>query len=241
MQWYESWFDSPYYHILYEHRDVTEARQLIDRLLDFLQPRPGAQMLDVACGRGRHAVYLHSKGFDVTGFDLSERNIAYDRSYETPTLHFFRHDMRRIFRRDAFDVVFNLFSSFGYFETEQEHVDALFSHAAALRSGGRLVLDYMNSQYIAGCMKDRETKTVEGIAFHISRCLEKEFVLKTIDFQAQGRPQRFSEKLRLFSLADFERMLARTGLRMECVFGNYRLDAFDVRTSERMILVAAKP
>jgi SAM-dependent methyltransferase len=241
MKWYESWFDSPYYHILYEHRDATEARQLIDRLLDFLQPPPGAQVLDVACGRGRHAVYLNSKGFDVTGFDLSEQNIAFDRRFESPTLHFFIHDMRRIFRRDAFDVVLNLFSSFGYFETEQEHADALASHGAALRSGGRLVLDYMNSDYIAGCMKEHESKTVEGITFHISRCLEKEFVVKSIAFTAGGRPQRFAEKLRLFSLDDFERMLGQTGLRLERVFGNYRLEPFAAQTSERMILVAAKP
>jgi len=241
MQWYESWFDSPYYHILYEHRDATEARQLLDRLLNFLQPPPGAQMLDVACGRGRHAVYLNSKGFDVTGYDLSEQNISFDRRYETPTLHFFRHDMRRTFRRGAFDVVFNLFSSFGYFETEKEHVDALASHAAALRSGGRLVLDYMNSDYIAACMKEQEIKVVEGTEFHISRFLEREYVVKSIAFTAEGQPQRYAEKLRRFSLADFERMLGKAGLRIDRVFGNYYLEAFNQRSSERMILVAAKP
>ncbi|MFB6258319.1 MAG: cyclopropane-fatty-acyl-phospholipid synthase family protein, partial [Flavobacteriales bacterium] len=68
--WYETWFDSPYYHILYKDRDEEEAAFFVDRLMERLRAEKGDRILDLACGKGRHAVQLHRKGFDVTGVDL---------------------------------------------------------------------------------------------------------------------------------------------------------------------------
>ena len=69
--WFKDWFNSPYYHLLYANRDEREASDFIDALLEYLKSPPGSRMLDVACGRGRHSRYLESRGFDVTGLDLS--------------------------------------------------------------------------------------------------------------------------------------------------------------------------
>ena len=74
--WFKDWFNSPYYHLLYANRDNKEAAEFIDKLIDHLKPAPGATMLDVACGKGRHSIHLAEKGFDVTGIDLSEESIA---------------------------------------------------------------------------------------------------------------------------------------------------------------------
>ncbi len=65
----------PYYHQLYFNRDDKEAAAFIDKLIEHLKPAPGATMLDVACGKGRHSIQLAGKGFDVTGIDLSEDSI----------------------------------------------------------------------------------------------------------------------------------------------------------------------
>src|SRR5713226_6599532 len=81
-EWFREWFDSPYYHKLYFDRDQREARAFIGRLLDHLRPPPDSQMLDIACGRGRHARILAEKGFDTTGIDLAAGSIAWARQYE---------------------------------------------------------------------------------------------------------------------------------------------------------------
>lgn len=57
-EWYKDWFNSAYYHKLYFHRDEAEAQRFIQKILDYLKPLPESRMLDVACGRGRHARFL---------------------------------------------------------------------------------------------------------------------------------------------------------------------------------------
>src|SRR5687768_8719546 len=106
MSWFESWFDAPYYHIFYQHRNEREVEHFLDNLLGILKPNPASSMLDLGCGRGRHSVYLNEKGFQVTGVDLSEQSFKYCMQIENEMLSFFLHDMRKIFRRNDFDYVF---------------------------------------------------------------------------------------------------------------------------------------
>src|SRR5436190_18774056 len=101
--WFKDWFNSPYYHQLYFNRDEHEASAFINKLIDHLQPPVGSKMLDVACGKGRHSLQLATKGFDVTGIDLSEDSIREALQYESETLHFYQHDMRREFWINYFD------------------------------------------------------------------------------------------------------------------------------------------
>jgi SAM-dependent methyltransferase len=239
-EWFESWFDSPYYHILYEDRDRDEAQLFIDNLLRFLKPQPHARMLDVACGRGRHAIYLNNMGYDVDAFDLSESNIAYDKQFENEGLRFYRHDMRELFPNGNFDYVFNLFSSFGYFDTDEENRKVIEAHAAALKSGGTLVLDYLNTLLTSSCLKAYEQKVIGDITFHIHKSIAEGSVIKTITFNAEGRDREYREKLRLFTLEEFEQLLEACALQIRHVFGNYRLEPFETLTSERLIIIAVK-
>ena len=87
-EWFESWFDSPFYHILYKDRDDKEAKLFLDNLINHLHPGQGAKILDVACGKGRHSLYLNRKGFTVCGFDLSKESILHNKKNETKTLTF---------------------------------------------------------------------------------------------------------------------------------------------------------
>ena len=170
--WFESWFNSPYYHLLYKNRDHNEAEFFLDSLITFLHPSPEASILDVACGKGRHSVYLNKKGFDVTGFDLSSESVLHNKKFENEHLSFYLHDMREVFRSNYFDIVLNLFSSFGYFEKERDNVRCLIANATALKRNGTFVFDYFNAKKIRSKGNYVSDKMVEGICFHIEKYIE---------------------------------------------------------------------
>ena len=118
-EWFESWFDSPYYHVLYDHRNDDEARAFIAALIEHIGLKPGASVLDLCCGAGRHSRVIHELGYNTTGCDLSANSIATAKQFEQDGLGFFRHDMRDPLP-ESYDAIFNLFTSFGYFENEED-------------------------------------------------------------------------------------------------------------------------
>ena len=210
-EWFSTWFDSPYYHRLYADRNEAEAAGFTDALIARLRPRPGSRVLDLGCGAGRHARRLASKGYDITGIDLSASSIAEAKRAERPHLRFRRQDMRMPFGNLTFDYVFNFFTSFGYFEDEGDHQTVARNMAAALKKGGRLVLD-------------------RGFFF-------KRIVM---DDGKVGASAQHVEQVARFTLGDFDRMLGAHGLTIEQVYGDYQLGPYDTRTSPRLILVARK-
>ncbi len=239
-KWFQYWFNSPYYHILYSQRNDEEAEFLIDNLSSFLKPAPDSRILDIACGRGRHAIYLNKKGYDVTGIDLSEQNIKFARQFEQKHLHFFVHDMRKLAFINYFDIALNLFTSFGYFETEKDHVNALKSFCKGLKPGGTLVIDYFNTIKIIRNLTLRETKTVDGIEFHLNKFVSEGKIIKHINFEHKNKAFAFEERVQAFELKDFERMFEKSGLKIVNTFGNYSLQDYDEAKSDRLILVCQK-
>lgn len=105
--WYKDWFNSTYYHLLYQNRNKEEANELINNLLQYLKPAVSSAILDVACGKGRNCKILADKGFDVTGIDLTKQNIESAKQFEYAHLHFFIHNMCRPFYMNCFDIAFN--------------------------------------------------------------------------------------------------------------------------------------
>lgn len=238
--WFTSWFNSPYYHILYKNRDAQEAQQFLDLLLQRVPLPLASKVLDVGCGRGQHAVYLSQCGFDVTGIDLAEENIAYAKQFEKENLHFVQHDMREVFKPRAFDLVLSLFTSFGYFKGDHEQLTTLKAMAAALKPGATLVLDFLNMNYVRKHLVAEETKEVDGITFHLTRHEELGFLYKHITFKDQGVTQRFEERIRTMSYEILVEYLHLALLRVSEVFGNYDLSPFHPEESERMIFVLKK-
>jgi SAM-dependent methyltransferase len=242
MSWYHSWFNSPYYHLLYFERDDQEAIAFIDRLVDFLKPAANSRMLDVACGKGRHSKQLASKGFDVTGIDLSPESIAFAHQFETSNLHFFEHDMRLPFYINYFDFAFNFFTSFGYFKTEREHNNAIRTIAQSIQPGGLLVLDYLNVHYAESKLVHQFEKEINGINFFITKWFDESFFYKKIQIEdeALNEPLVFEEKVAKFNLGDFNEMFSYHGLQMQDVFGSYQFEHYDVHKSPRMVMMAKK-
>jgi SAM-dependent methyltransferase len=239
-EWFATWFDSPYYHTLYKHRNCQEAESFISRLVDFLKPSSDARFLDLACGKGRHSVFLNKKGFDVTGLDLSPESIRQASAFENEKLHFYVHDMRKLFRTNYFDYILNLFTSFGYFETERDEQSTIDAVAKGLKPGGIFVLDFFNAKRILGCLKANDEITVEGIVFRISKKMENGYIIKQIDFTDKGKEYHFTEKVKALSLSDFERYFSSSGLKIVHLWGDYNLGKFDIETSERLIILAQK-
>ncbi|MBP6533078.1 MAG: methyltransferase domain-containing protein [Bacteroidia bacterium] len=239
-EWFETWFDSPYYHILYKDRDHKEAELFLDNLITFLAPKPKSRILDVACGKGRHSLYLNKKGFNVTGYDLSEESISYDKQFENNELEFYLHDMREIFRSNYYDYVINLFSSFGYFEKERDNIRCLISHATSLKPNGIFVFDYFNCSKIVLSGEKQMEKVVDGIKFQIKKSIVENVVIKKIEFNDKGENFQFEERVMLFSKEILERFFQIAGLEIIHTFGNYDLQPFDENSSDRLILIAKK-
>lgn len=240
MSWFESWFDSPYYHILYQHRNEKEAEHFLSKLISYLNPVKNATILDLGCGKGRHAVFLNNLGYEVTGIDLSEQSIKHCIQFENNTLKFFVHDMRQLFHENHFDYVFNLFTSFGYFDQEQENATAIKNACRSLKKGGKLVIDYLNTDFVKNHLITDEIVYVDGIDFKIDREFDDGFFIKNINFKDKGDNYSFSERVSGLTLEDFKRYLNSCGMKIESIFGNYDLHKFDETTSPRLIITAIK-
>ncbi|POS02890.1 SAM-dependent methyltransferase [Flavobacterium croceum] len=234
--WFESWFDSPYYHILYQHRNNQEAQLLIDNLTEYLNLPENATVLDLACGKGRHALYLNSLGYRVTGVDLSENNITYAQQFANDTLQFAVHDMREPLGV-TFDAVFNLFTSFGYFENNQDNYKTIAAIKDSINEYGFAVLDFMNVPYVLNHLIAHEIKSINNIDFHISRYEKEGYIYKEIKFEDQGKSYHFTEKVQALTLNDFTQMIEQNGMYLLDIFGNYKLQKYHTTESERLIMI----
>jgi SAM-dependent methyltransferase len=239
-EWYQSWFDSPYYHILYKNRDQNEADIFLEKLAAFLALPEGSRVLDIACGKGRHSLFLNNKGFEVTGIDLSHQSINYCLQFENAKLTFYVHDMRELFRTNVYDLAVNLFTSFGYFSNENDNLLALRSAALALKPGGLFVLDFFNPEKVKMGEMHVIEKTVDAVNFKINKKVENGFIVKDIRFSDITTDYHFTETVQLIPQQKFIQYFQKAGLRILHTFGNYALQPYDPIQSDRLIFVAQK-
>jgi len=240
MSWFANWFDSPYYHSLYKNRDEREAQIFIDNLIDYLQIPKGSKLIDIACGKGRHAKYFNQKGMDVVGVDLSLNSIKTAKKDENKNLQFSLHDMRENYQEDTFDVVTNLFTSFGYFENNKDEQKAINAMASNLKKEGLLIIDFMNAKKVIANLVLNEQKRIDGIQFDIIRQVKDGYILKDICITDGKEQQQFQEKVKAITLADYSELIANAELKIIDIFGNYKLDDFDEEISDRLILICKK-
>ena len=235
------WFDSPYYHTLYAHRDHQEAAAFISRILSILQPTQNATILDVGCGRGRHAMELQRHGYNVTGIDLSPKNIDYAKQQAAEKLkqnapRFLVKDMREPLD-EQFSYVFNLFTSFGYFKDPKDNIRTLQAFRSQLAPNGVGVIDYLNPTWVIDNLKQSEQIEKEGFLFDIQRSVEGKWIYKDIRFKVNNQVFTFREQVELLELSDFLSLFAKTGLHLVDIFGDYQLQAYDKELSNRQILI----
>ena len=238
--WFESWFDSKYYHLLYAHRNENEAKQFITKLVSFLTLPQGSEVLDLACGKGRHAMVLASAGLKVTGADLSPASIACATQASQGKAEFIVHDMRNPIEGKQFQAVFNLFTSLGYFEDADDNVRVMNSVSQMLTDHGYFVIDFFNAHKVIHGLINSETVVRGDIHFNITRKVINGKIIKTIQFTVDNENYSFTESVSLFELPAFTNMLHISGFKLESVFGDYNLGTFAPEKSDRLILVARK-
>lgn len=235
MEWFESWFDTPYYHMLYSNRDYTEAESFITKLTADLQLPPDSRIIDLACGKGRHSVFLNQSGYNVLGLDLSRQSIEFDRQFENQTLKFNVHDMRNPIEADPVDAVFNLFTSFGYFDHADDDKKVFQSVYNVLKPGGFFVLDYLNEEYVRKNIVPESFIERGGIEFKICKKIEGRHIVKDIYFEADGKSHHFFEKVKLHTLETINSYASDCGFERMKIWGDYQLNEFKKETSPRCI------
>lgn len=239
-EWFEDWFNTNYYHMLYEHRNDEEAQVFIKKLVQEISIPQKSRILDLACGKGRHSRFLNTLGYNVVGVDLSEESITCAKAHENEGLFFECRDMRKPIELGEFDLVCNLFTSFGYFETQSDNLTVLNAIRPSLKPNGILVIDFLNAEKVKAELIAEQTIIKCGISFHIQRKIEHERIVKTINFTDCSKDYTYQEKVQLLTLKDFEELFQKSGFKILSVFGDYNLGKFAPKNSERLLLIAQK-
>ncbi len=240
INWFEDWFNSPYYHLLYSNRNQVEADYFISNLINYLKPNQSSKLIDIACGKGRHALTMNKLGYAVDAFDLSMNSIREAKKYESPTLKFYVNDIRKSLKKNHYQYAFNLFTSFGYFEEESDNLQAIKAISDSLTKDGFLIIDFLNVLKNNLMQHEEQIKTIGVITFFITKEIKNQFILKHIKFCDDNIEYNFTEKVKLIDLGNFKNYLTYGKLKIEAIFGDYSLNPFDEKNSDRLIIIAKK-
>ena len=247
--WYEKSFGREYLN-LYAHRTLDEARSDVRAIIELISPTKEEPLLDLGCGAGRHLLALIELGFTkLVGLDLSEDLLAV--ATERLSLgdegcgrevRLLRADMRDIPFENEFATVLSLFTSFGYFETDQENEAVLTAVYRSLREGGTFLIDYMNRDRVIATLVPRDEMTLSGRFVQTIRCLTddcRRIEKTTIITTEAGEKHEFHESVRLYSFSDMQQMLTALGFVQIRSYGSLGGERFGAE-STRLIMVAEK-
>jgi ubiquinone/menaquinone biosynthesis C-methylase UbiE len=243
-EWYEQSFGEDYL-LVYKHRDFQGAKREVHKMISWLGLPIGAKILDLCCGMGRHAMALEEAGYEVTGVDLSEVLLREARRNDPDQRVTWMHaDMRNLPLSGGFDAVVNLFTSFGYFDQDSEHIKVLKEVRRMLKPGGQFIIDFLNPEYTKAHLVSESERTYDGQLIKERRVIEDGYVKKRIKIIDQTgtvdkgtEPRHYLERIKLYSREDFTAMLEEAGLGLKEIYGSYDEDSFDPLASPRMIMV----
>lgn len=244
MAWYKDWFDTTWYEKLYKKRDDDDALRLLDAIASFLPDR-GSKLADLACGRGRHSLNLANRGYEVHGYDLSERAISVARNKADQegyaNLEFYVHDMREPLAEEYAGLI-NFFTSFGYFETDEENAQVLKVMAQATRKNAHIIIDFLNPTFVEKNLISENVIALDDAQVSITRSISNGRISKSMEFQEydSGRKHRYQENVALLPASWFEHHASEIGLRLESMFGDYSGSVFDRHSSPRQIMIFRK-
>lgn len=240
MACFNGWFSTRWYAMLYSHRDGQDAASLVLPLIAKGGLLPGQRVLDMACGRGRHAQVLIARGLEVTGIDLTAESIQEARRL-VPGARFEVFDMREPFADGYFDAAVCLFTSLGYTGDAQDDQRAVDAAAKALKPGGLYVLDLINGSFAIDHLVEQEAFGLEGVRFQVRRKVEGAEIIKQVHVEHDGGVEEFQERVHSWSLPEVEAMVRRAGLHIFDVTDGTAMHGFDALRSEQMVIWARKP
>lgn len=236
--WFKDWFGSEEYLNVYKHRNDEDATKLLELILNQTKLTQRNSILDAACGAGRHSIYLASKGFQVVSFDLSKTLLlkakvdAKKRSVEN---NFVCADLRNIYFRKKFDLIINLFTSFGYFKNDEENFKFINTAYSLLNENGFYVLDYLNKNYLLANLTGESEKEINGRIIIEKRKVVNNRIIKEIQIKKGLEEQHFIESVRLYSKTEIDEQFKKIGFTIVSVFGDYDGTNYDEQNSSRLI------
>jgi len=244
--WYKKSFGKTYLE-LYSHRGKEEAQRDIERLVQWLSISKEELLLDLCCGAGRHLLALHKVGFrHLIGLDLSKELLqsAAEELSKAGAHHIklFCVDMRNIPFQNYFGVILSLFTSFGYFEHDNENQRVIRKVGKALRPNGIFVLDYLNRDYGLENLVTEDVKIRKGLYIKNSRRLsndKKRIIKETFIVSENGERQTFYESVRLYSAKELETILRICGFKNIRHYGSLHGEKYSPK-SKRLVIVCEK-
>jgi SAM-dependent methyltransferase len=245
-RWYDEFFEGDWLDLLALRPTAERTAQEVDFVVEQLGLEPGAKVLDVACGHGRHSLELARRGMRVTGVDLSPRSLAIAREAadaEGLDIDFRRLDMRELDYDGTFDAALNLFTAFGYFEEEAENQRVLDGVARALRPGGAFLIDVVNPVSLFARYRDASWEELDdGVLFlqqHEYDSLAGRNLAVWTFVRPDGRRSEIRHSLRMYTPVELRLLLAAAGLSVDGAWGGFDGEELG-RDSRRLILRATK-
>ena len=242
-EWFKDWFNTEEYLNVYRHRNEEDAKELVELILNNINIPFHGKVLDLACGPGRHSILFAQKGYKVSAVDLSKNllvvanNSAVNANVD---INFIEADLRSLCIKPKFDLVVNLFTSFGYFEDDRENFK-LFSRAFYfLDDKGYFVLDFFNKRYIEKNIVSRSEGFVDHTKIIQERKIEGKRVIKKISIIKNDLQRQFMESVRMYNKDELITEIEKRGFKIESIFGGIRGKTFDLETSPRIIIIARK-
>lgn len=242
-EWFKDWFNTSEYLNVYKHRNEDEAEQHIKLILDNVETFAGYRVLDMACGAGRHSILLAKKGLIVTAVDLSKNLLDIAKKTadeENLKIEFVNSDIRDFDTILDFDLVINLFTSFGYFENDEDNYAVLQKAYDLTLPGGYFVLDFFNSEYLKNNLIGFSEEKINESVIHQHREIRDKRVNKKIVITKNGDLKSFQESVRMFTKDELESELIKIGFDIYKTFGDFLGNKFDLFTSPRLIMICKK-
>ena len=242
-EWFKDWFNTEEYLNVYQHRNESDAEEHVKLILKNVNIPSSAKILDMACGAGRHAIILSRKNFDVTAVDLSENllAIAKKNTYaENLKINFVHSDIRKFESDDKFNLILNLFTSFGYFESDEENFSVLQKAYDLLADDGFFVLDFFNSHFLKQNLVEASEEILGEVKIHQFRKIKGNRVTKKIVITKNGNLSQFEESVRMFTQDDLVDAVQNIGFEIHKTFGDFLGNEFDQFNSPRLIMICKK-
>lgn len=244
--WYESFFGEDYFEIYEQALPAERTEAEVDGIIALLDLDPGARVLDLACGHGRHAIPLAKRGFLVTGYDLSEvflDRARGDAEAQRADVRWVQGDMRELPFNSEFDAVFNVFTAFGYFEDPEDDIKTLRGIHAALRPGGRFLLETLHRDGLPGRFQAQGfERTSDGTIVLRERRwdLARDVIDEDVTLiRPDGRRTYYKTAVRMHSLDEFLALLKKSGLEPERWYGGLDGSALEL-SSRRLVLLSRR-
>lgn len=239
-EWYKDWFNSDFYLHVYSHRNNEDAKKLVGLILSKIKLPPSAKILDSSCGNGRHAILFAKKGYEVTGFDLSTRLLelaAKECEIQKLNVKLVRADIRNFCVKEKFDLIVNLFTSFGYFESDEENFLFFKNALKMMHKESFLIFDYFNYDYIVNNLVEEDFKRYDEILVRQKRKIIDERIIKEITIEKNGEKFSYNESVKLYRINELVDVFTKFGFKPIEFLGDYYGNSFSESDSPRLIMI----